>query len=247
MSRTTRLFDLLQLLRRHRHPVSGAELAAQLDISLRTLYRDIASLQAQGAPIVGEAGLGYVLQPGFMLPPLMFSEEELEALALGVRWVAERGDAQLADAATHLLAKIEAVLPGELRHALQSSALIVPPGDTVPGADRHLAELRHAIRQEQRLRLDYLDLKDARSERTVWPFALGYFDRVRVLVAFCELRQAVRHFRCDRIQGLRLLGERYPRRRQALLKEWRAAQAELAAPAETSADTPAHAHPSTSA
>src|SRR6188768_1153433 len=106
MSRTERLFDLIQILRRHRYPVSGITLAQELGISLRTLYRDISSLQAQGAEIKGEPGMGYILQPGFMLPPLMFSEEEIEALVLGSRWVHQRADRALADAAANVLAKI---------------------------------------------------------------------------------------------------------------------------------------------
>src|SRR6478672_2616585 len=111
MSRTSRLLDLLELLRRHRSPVRGPALADQLGISIRTLYRDIATLQAQGADIQGEPGLGYVLRPGFMLPPLMFTREEIEALVLGSRWVAIRGDARLGAAADNAVAKIRAVLP----------------------------------------------------------------------------------------------------------------------------------------
>src|SRR5215472_5836791 len=120
MSRAERLLDLMQALRLRRRPVAGQALAAELGVSLRTLYRDIAALQAQGAWIEGEAGLGYVLRPGFMLPPLMFSEDEIAALVLGSRWVAERGDAELALAARHALAKIAAVLPADLRPELDA-------------------------------------------------------------------------------------------------------------------------------
>src|SRR3982751_1213708 len=128
MSRAERLLGLMQILRRHRRPVSGATLARELDISIRTLYRDIASLQSQGAHIDGEPGMGYMLKPGFLLPPLMFSEEEIEALVLGSRWVADRGDPELAEAALNVLAKVGAVLPADLRHELDSSALLVGPG-----------------------------------------------------------------------------------------------------------------------
>src|SRR5690349_24260966 len=128
MSRAQRLLDLIQLLRGYRRPVSGADLAEALGISLRTLYRDIETLKAQGAHVDGEPGMGYVLKPGFMLPPLMFSEEEIEALVLGSRWVADRGDSELAEAARNVLAKIGAVLPPDLRHELDSSALLVGPG-----------------------------------------------------------------------------------------------------------------------
>lgn len=221
MSRAERLLSLIQLLRQHRHPVSGEKLAAQLDISVRTLYRDIASLQSQGARIEGEPGLGYVLRPGFTLPPLMFSDEEIEALVLGSRWVADRADSRLADAARQALAKIAAVLPPALRHDLDSSALLIGPGEQVPAADDDLALMRLAIRSERKLIFQYQDQHGSASERTVWPFALAFFDRVRVLVAWCELRQAFRHFRADRMSQIDLKAERYPRRRQILLKEWR--------------------------
>lgn len=224
MPRAKRLLDLIQLLRRHRFPVTGVALAAELRVSLRTLYRDIGTLREQGARIDGEPGLGYILRPGFMLPPLMFSEEEIEALVLGSRWVAERGDARLGGAAREALAKIGAVLPAELREALDASALLAGPGPAIAAGDLELPLMRQAIRAERKLDIDYLDLKGEASRRTVWPFALGYFDHVRVLVAWCELRQGFRHFRADRITALVLSGQRYPRRRQALLKEWRAAE-----------------------
>ena len=221
MSRAERLLQLMQCLRRHRCPVSGATLAVELGVSLRTLYRDIASLQAQGARIDGEAGVGYVLRPGFMLPPLMFSEDEIEALVLGSRWVAARADARLGEAARNALAKIGAVLPADLRHELDASALLVGPGEPIAVGDQELARIRQAIRAERKLEIRYRDLQGSESTRTIWPFALGFFDRVRVVVAWCELRQAIRHFRTDQIIRLSVLDTRYPRRRQALLKDWR--------------------------
>ena len=221
MSRSARLLDLIQLLRRHRRPVSGAAIAGELGISLRTLYRDVATLQAQGAHIDGAPGLGYVLRAGFVLPPLMFSADEVEALVLGSRWVSDRGDARLAAAARDALAKIAAVLPPELRLELETSALLVGPGAPIAVGDSDLASIRQAIRQEHKLWLRYQDAGGAASERTIWPFALGFFDRVRVVVAWCELRQAIRHFRTDRISALQDMPVRYPRRRLALLKDWR--------------------------
>lgn len=222
MSRTERLFDLLQVLRRHRQPVTGRQLAAEVGISLRTLYRDMASLQALGADIEGEAGLGYVLKPGFLLPPLMFSPEEIEALVLGSRWVAQRADGPLGEAARGALGKIAAVLPPELRGEMEGSALLVGPGQALAdAAPVDLTVIRQAIRRERKLLLVYADGRGSASERTVWPFALGFFDRVRVVVAWCELRQGFRHFRCDRIGALTVLDQRYPRRRQALLADWR--------------------------
>ncbi|MCX5497675.1 YafY family protein [Kaistia dalseonensis] len=221
MSRSERLLDLLQLLRRHRQPVSGGALAAELGISIRTLYRDIASLQAQGAMIEGEPGIGYILKPGFMLPPLMFSEDEIEALVLGQRWVAKRADSRLARAAGDALAKIAAVLPADLREGLDTSTLLVGPKDLAPANTVDLGTIRKAIRAERKLTIAYEDQSGAASDRVVWPFALGFFERARVLVAWCELRQDFRHFRTDRISRLDLSDIRYPRRRQVLLKEWR--------------------------
>ena len=229
MSRSERLLDLLQVLRRHRRPVSGRVLAQELAVSIRTLYRDIATLQAQGAPIQGEAGVGYVLQAGFMLPPLMFSEDEIEALVLGSRWVADRADDRLAAAARNALAKIAAVLPADLQQELDTSALLVGPGACIIADTVDLAVIRTAIRSERKLILSYQDKGGDVSRRTIWPFALGFFDRVRVAVAWCELRQDFRHFRTDRMSDLSATDMRYPRRRQALLKEWRETEG-IAAP-----------------
>ncbi len=222
MSRAERLLNLIQALRRHRYPVSGAALAEELGVSLRTIYRDIATLQGQGAHIDGEPGFGYVLRPGFMLPPLMFSEEELEALVLGSRWVGDRGDARLAAAARNALAKIAAVLPPDLRDDLDASPLFVGPGQPIAAGDAELPVIRQAIRAGHKLRIGYRDLKESESSRTIWPFALAFFDRTRVVAAWCELRQDFRHFRTDRIVTLAPTRQRYPRRRQILLAEWRA-------------------------
>lgn len=204
--------------------MSGRTLAQELDISLRTLYRDIASLQAQGARIDGEPGLGYVLRPGFMLPPLMFSEEEIEALVLGSRWVAKRGDARLGAAARDALAKIAAVLPPDLREGLDASILLVGQGSPTAAGDAELASIRQAIRAERKLDITYRDQADKESQRRIWPFAIGFFERTRIVAAWCEMRQGFRHFRTDRIATLAQTDVRYPRRRQVLLKEWRQAE-----------------------
>lgn len=223
MARSERLLELLQVLRRYRQPVSGAVLARETDVSLRTLYRDIASLQAQGAEIAGEPGVGYVLKPGFLLPPLMFSEEEIEALVLGSRWVQARAGPGLEQSAANALAKIAAVLPTDLRESVESSTLLIGPSrKAVPQSD--LTEMRRAIRLERKMELSYRDGGGGASRRIVWPFALGFFEEARVLVGWCELRQDFRHFRADRIAQARLLEKRYPRRRQAMLKAWLALQ-----------------------
>jgi predicted DNA-binding transcriptional regulator YafY len=220
VSRSARLLDLIQALRRRRRPATAAVLAAELGVSERTIYRDVATLVGQGAPIEGAAGLGYVLRPGFTLPPLMFGDEEIEALVLGLRWVEQRGDGPLGAAAADALAKITAVLPAELRDRAGESGLLAGPGE--PIATRiELAELRRWVRAERKLRISYEDAGGRRSERTIWPFALAFFDRARVVVAWCESRQDFRHFRADRIVSAEATGERYPRRRRALLAEWR--------------------------
>ena len=221
LSRAERLLQLMQTLRRHRHPVACQALARELGVSVRTLYRDIASLQSQGACIEGEAGLGYVLKPGFTLPPLMFSEEEIEALVLGSRWVAERTDLRLAAAAKNALAKITAVLPAALRHEANSSALLIGPQAPSPHEESMLFEIRSAIRAERKLSVCYKDLKEKVSTRILWPCAVGFFNQCLVMVAWCELRADFRHFRLDRIEQLTIQPARYPQRRQSLLKQWR--------------------------
>lgn len=228
MSRAHRLFDLLQMLRRHRRPVSGAALAEEAGVSLRTIYRDIAALQALGAEIEGEPGLGYVLKPGFLLPPLMFTPAEIEALGLGLKWTARRTDSELSDAARNAMAKIAAVLPAELRDRMEDDALeIVPRCDEPQPVE--LSLLRRALNEERKLAIVYCDEKGARTERVIWPVTLGFFEYTRVLAAWCELRQGFRHFRADRIETAELLSERPPRRRKALMREWREAmQAERA-------------------
>jgi predicted DNA-binding transcriptional regulator YafY len=224
MSRSERLLDLIQLLRRHRRPVSGAVLAAELAVSLRTVYRDIQSLAGRGVPIEGEAGLGYVLRAGYTLPPLMFSEEEIEAVVLGSRMVAQSADAPLARAARDALAKITAVLPENRREEVASLGLLSARRQLVAPDGVDLARLRQAIRAERKVWIAYGDEAGKRTERRVWPIALTFFDRVRLLAAWCELRQGFRHFRTDRIAALNETEERFPRRRRALMKEWRQAE-----------------------
>lgn len=219
MSRSARLLALLQALRRRRQPVAAAALARELGVSLRTIYRDVATLTAQGAPIEGEAGLGYVLKSGFFLPPLMFDEDELDAIILGLRFVARRGDEALGAAAEDALAKIAAMLPPAKEDAARANGLLA--GLNAKGDRPHLALVRQAIRAEKKLRLCYIDKNGRSSARVVWPVALGFFDAAEVLAAWCEARSDFRHFRLDRIVSAEPLGIPYPRRRRILLAEWR--------------------------
>jgi predicted DNA-binding transcriptional regulator YafY len=220
MSRPERLLDLIQILRRHRRPVRGAELAEELRVSLRTVYRDIQSLIATGARIDGEAGVGFVLRAGYTLPPLMFEAEEIEALVLGSRMVAESADEPLARAALNALAKVAAVLPEERRDEIESLGLLSAPRPPTAPDGVELASIRKAIRAERKVWITYGDVLGNRTERRIWPIALTFYDRKRLLAAWCELRQDYRHFRTDRIVALTETPERLPKRRRVLMREW---------------------------
>lgn len=221
MSRSARLFSLLDALRRRRRPVTAAVLAAELGVTVRTIYRDVGTLAGMGAPIEGEAGIGYVLRPGFMLPPLMFDEEEAEALVLGLSLVIQRGDDDLGVAAEKALGRILDVMPPALRDRAEGGGLMAGPVFDEDWLSIDVSLLRDAIRDEKKLVVDYGDAAGRRSTRTVWPVTLAYFARSEVLVAWCELRNDFRSFRADRIQSVTPTAQRYPRRRAILLAEWR--------------------------
>jgi predicted DNA-binding transcriptional regulator YafY len=222
MSRTGRLFMLMDAMRGYRRPVTAAKLAEQLGVSERTIYRDIQTLSGLGAPLEGEAGVGYMLKAGFFLPPLMFGADELEALVLGARWVRRQGDESLAAAANNALAKIAAATPKDLRDDMAETSLWVPLWqDEKDASDVHVRPVREAIRYQHRLRMSYRDEHGTPSDRIVWPFALAFFEGRRLLAAWCEMRMAFRHFRVDRIAAVESLQQRYPARRHDLLKTWR--------------------------
>lgn len=220
-TRAARLLQLLDVLHRRRRAVAGAELADQLGVSLRTLYRDIAALRAQGADIDGEPGIGYQLRGGFLLPAMMFSADELEALVLGTRWVAAQGDAPLSAAARAALERITTVLPPALRLQVDTSGLFAPHFGARP-AEPWVPVLRRAIRDGHRVRLRYADAQGQASDRLIWPFAMAFLADKRLLAAWCELRGDFRHFRADRVHALQDTGERYPAQRHQLLRRWRA-------------------------
>lgn len=220
-ARAARLLHLLDELRRRRNPVRGARLAELLGVSLRTLYRDIEALRGQGADIAGDPGVGYQLRPGFLLPPMMFAAEELEAVVLGTRWVAAHADPELATAAEQALDRIVGILPEALRLQVETSGLFAPHWHpAVP--EPWLPTLRRAIREEHAVRMRYADAGGRASERVVWPFAMAFLADVRLLAAWCELRRDFRHFRADRVLALEDTGMRYPARRHDLLRRWRA-------------------------
>jgi len=200
--------------------VSASRLAEELSVSVRTVYRDVGSLAALGAQVEGAAGLGYVLRPGFMLPPMSLSADETEALVLGLRMVAQCDDDGLAPAARGALAKLVEVLPEGRREDAQSAGLLAAPNRAALPDGVALDRIRSAMRKERRLAIAYRDERGARTERRIWPVALTYGHELRLLAAWCELRGAFRNFRVDRIQALEETASRYPRRRGALMREW---------------------------
>jgi len=212
---------LLDALRGHRRPVTATQLSQTLSVSLRTIYRDIGTLIELGAPIDGEAGVGYVLRAGFFLPPLMFNEDELEALLLGARWVEHQGDAGLARAAGSALAKIATASPRDLRDGLAEAGLWAPIFKERATVELPLQPIREAIRREHKVRIAYVNESGESSDRVVWPIALAFLEKVQVMAAWCELRNGFRHFRADRIRQLTSLKLCYPTRRAVLVKQWR--------------------------
>lgn len=219
VARATRLLALLQALRGRRYPVTAAALARELAVSERTIYRDLSDLTAQGAPIKGEAGVGYVLGPGLFLPPLALTEEETEAILLGLRYVGQRGDAVLTAAAGSVRGKIVSVLSRELQATVDAPLAVPgPDGAAFPDNAVPLAVLRSAVRTQTRINIQYADEQARLTERIIWPIQLGFMDKARVVTAWCELRTAFRFFRTDRIRAATLL-DRYPARRAALLRD----------------------------
>lgn len=207
MRRADRLFRLVELMR-SRGIVTGAWLAEQLQISLRTLYRDINDLTLSGVPIEGEAGVGYRLRYRMDVPPLQFDPAELEALLVGSRMVQVWGDADLAQAATAALAKIHNALPELLRREAQQARLFIPAH--VCERPKFLTELRYAVRKKHIIRMAYKREDGTPSERELWPLGLFFWGHAWTLIGWCQLRQGFRHFRADRIQTLQTLEAHYP-------------------------------------
>ncbi len=221
MTRTERLFALIDILRTCKRPITSDRLATELSVSPRSIYRDIDALRAMGAPIDGEAGVGYRLRAGFLLPPLMLTADELDALTLGGSWVRQRADPALSAAASSALAKIAAVLPGTFAPPDDVPSLVTAAPAEVPADPASTSVLRDAIRRQHKVAVRYTDAHEQDSDRILWPIAIAYFDQARILAAWCESRAAFRHFRIDRFQRTKILGERYPEPRGRLLRRWR--------------------------
>jgi predicted DNA-binding transcriptional regulator YafY len=226
MRRADRLFDIIQTLRAARAPVTAAALAEALEVTARTVYRDIATLQARRVPIEGAAGIGYVLRRGFDLPPLMFTIEEVDAIAVGARLVRRLRDPKLQQAADSVLSKVKTALPDALRPPLESPAFYVSGGDTAVPADVDPSQLRGAIRDSRKVRIGYRDENGRRTERTIWPVAMAYYVDVTLVGAWCELRADYRNFRLDRITAAALLDDRFPADDGRLMAEWLALRKE---------------------
>jgi len=222
MRRGDRLFDIIQMLRLARTPITAAAIAEELEVTPRTVYRDIATLQARRVPIEGAAGIGYVLRRGYELPPIMFTEEETEAIAVGLRLLHRTGDPGLAAAARSVVAKLMSVLPAGVRAHLAATPLHVSGrGAPVPtGVD--LSQLRAAIRAARKVRIAYIDAKGSASARTVRPVAIEYYTEATLLCAWCELRDEYRHFRTDRITSAEPLDDSFAPEAERLTAGWRA-------------------------
>jgi predicted DNA-binding transcriptional regulator YafY len=208
MRRADRLFRIVQLLRRRRTVVTAQQIAGKLAISERTVYRDIRDLIEAGTPISGEAGVGYRLHPGYDLPPLMFDREEIQALVLGARIVAQFGDPALARASESILSKVAGVLPKELEPLLADTRLFVPKMANAVSAAAGLAVAREALTSQRRMHLKYANERGEPSERTVRPLGVFFWGRTWTLAAWCEMRVAFRNFRLDRISET-TLGDRF--------------------------------------
>jgi predicted DNA-binding transcriptional regulator YafY len=226
MRRADRLFDILRVLRAASGPVTAATLAEELEVTVRTIYRDIVTLQARRIPIEGAAGIGYVLRRGFDLPPLMFTEDEAEAIAVGVRMLARTGDRGLQKAAESVLSKVTLVVPDMLRDYLNAAPVFVSKsGAPVPTQRELPSTIRHAIRDARKIRIAYDDETGRRTTRVIRPFAVAYYLEATLVCAWCELRGAVRHFRTDRVVSADVLDERFTIP-EAVMAEWLAERAD---------------------
>ncbi len=222
MRRSDRLFDIIQRLRTATRPTTAAALASELEVTPRTVYRDIATLQARRVPIEGAAGVGYVLRKGFDLPPLMFTIDEVEAIAVGARLVRRLRDPKLQESAEAVLAKVTVVLPERLRSHLAATPIYVSPGITAEAQGADLADVRAAIRDSRKLYIAYADEKGRRTNRTIWPIAMAYYVDVTLVGAWCELRADYRNFRVERIRSSRVLDEHFDQDGGRLFAEWSA-------------------------
>lgn len=210
MRRADRLFDIVQLLRGSDKPLTAVRIAQTLEVVPRTIYRDIAALQAARVPIEGAAGIGYIMRTGYDLPPLMFDGEEIEAIVLGARLVGRHGDSALSNAAASVLSKLSTMLPEHLSPSLHEVALHAPtPSESVEQRDQVERMVRQAMRSRSKLQLRYTDQHGTQTDRVIWPLGIAYFLQTTVVGGWCELRQGFRAFRTDRMIACMEFGETF--------------------------------------
>ena len=219
MRRADRLFQIIQILRRTKLPVTAARLADELEVSKRTVYRDLADLAGQRVPVEGEAGSGYRLSEYYDFPPLMFTPDELDALLLGVELVQRLPDATLANNAKDVLSKISSVVPSRLQSVLNPSAVLLKPEEPVTN-NIDTRQIRAAIRDGKKLLIEYRSADGTISKRVIWPIVLGYNQTHCLLISWCEKRESFRHFRTDRLLDILLLNEHINSDREALRSRW---------------------------
>lgn len=208
--------------------MTAARLAARLEIGPRTIYRDIATLQARGVPIEGEAGIGYVLRKGYELPPLAFTTEEIEAIAVGVRMVRRLRDQTLDQASASVLSKLATELPDRARRALLEPRIWVSDGSAARPQGVDQAMVREAIRDQRKLSITYRDKAERRTRRTIWPIAMVYYVDATLIAAWCERRRDYRHFRVERVVACRQLGDSYASEAERVLAGWLVLQTKVA-------------------
>ena len=220
MRKASRLFEIIQILRLARQPITAAAIAERLEVTVRSIYRDIAALQAMRVPVEGERGIGYILRPGFDLPPLMFSIEETEAVVLALALLERQGDAELKAAARRVGDKIAGAVPPPLRQTLSARALHAWGATPRQPDGIDLAAVRRAIRDEEKLSIDYRDEYGRATERTIRPIALVYYSETANIVAWCELREAIRNFRADRVEACEAAGTHFRGEGERLRQVW---------------------------
>ncbi len=209
MRRADRLFRIVEYLKARQQAVTASELAEELDVSMRTIYRDMADLELSSVPIIAETGVGYTLDRNYTVRPLMFDIEELDALALGAQMVRSWGDRELARSARSAIDKITAVLPQEVRIDFMQTALYSPPSQAKTNIRVDFAALRRSVRTRNMVSFDYVSLKDEKSSRSIRPLCLAFFGPVWLVVGWCELREDFRSFRLDRMSRLTIHDERF--------------------------------------
>ena len=226
MRRADRLFQIIQILQRSRRVTTAQDIAEELEVSARTIYRDIRDLMMNRVPIRGEAGSGYILEQGYDLPPLMFNEEEIDAIMLGVHWVHANGDPDIRRASRDVFRKIEAVIPKERRDLLQSARHIVPEPVDSTVITISMPQIREAIRKRLKIRAEYVSLSGDRSTRVLCPLLVVFFQNIQLLVAWCELRKDYRNFRMDCFEQIETLTDTFSRQNFENLQAYLKAQRE---------------------